>query len=64
MTSDPMTGEIRALREVLAAQFGNILKVVFADLCQREATDGHNYLSLPPRRPPQSLPAKSQLVTT
>jgi len=50
MTVDPITEEIREIRRRLAAQCGNDLARIFADLRQREATDGRKYVTLPPRR--------------
>jgi hypothetical protein len=50
MPSDPITEEIRSIRHELAAQFGNDVSRIFADVRQREAADGRTYVTLP-RRP-------------
>jgi len=50
MPSDPITEEIRDNRHKLAAQFGNDISRIFADVRQREASDGRIYVTLP-RRP-------------
>jgi hypothetical protein len=47
--SDSITDEIRATRRKLAAQFGNDLSLILADIRQREASDGRHYVTLPPR---------------
>jgi hypothetical protein len=49
MLSDSITEEIRRIRRDLAAQFGNDLDLIIADIQKREATDGRTYVSLPPR---------------
>ena len=52
MPTDPITDEIRAIRKQLAAQCGNDLAKIFADLREREATDGRTYVQLATRRIP------------
>lgn len=49
MTSDSITDEIRAIRRELAAQFGNDVSKILADVREREAADGHAYVTLPKR---------------
>lgn len=49
MTNDSITDEIRAIRHELAAQFGNDVSRILADARQREAADGHTYVTLPKR---------------
>lgn len=49
MVSDSITDEIRGIRRDLAAQFGNDLDLILADIRKREASDGRTYVSLPPR---------------
>ena len=51
MVVDPITEEIRSIRRALAANCGNNLSLIFADVREREALDGRRYTSLPPRRP-------------
>ena len=55
MTSDSITDEIRAIRRELAAQFGNDVSKILADARQREASDGHTYVTLPKRRHPKGV---------
>ncbi len=50
MPSDPITEEIRNIRHDLAAQFGNDISQIFADVRQREALDGRTYVTLPRRQ--------------
>lgn len=49
MVSDSITEEICGIRRELAAQFGNDLDLILADIRRREASDGHSYVSLSPR---------------
>ena len=49
MVSDSITEEIRGVRRELAAQFGNDLDLILADIRRREALDGRSYVSLSPR---------------
>lgn len=49
MFSDSITDEIRGIRRDLAAQFGNDLDLILADIRRREASDGRTYVSLSPR---------------
>ncbi len=49
MASDSITEEIRGIRRTLAAQFGNNLDLILADIRKRETTDGRKYISLPAR---------------
>lgn len=49
MTSDSISDQIREIRHDLAAQFGNDLDLILADIRRREASDGRVYVSLPPR---------------
>ncbi len=49
MASDSITEEIRGNRRTLAAQFGNDLDLILADIRSRETTDGRKYISLPAR---------------
>ena len=49
MLSDSKTDEIRGIRRDLAAQFGNDLDLILADIRRREGSDGRTYVSLSPR---------------
>jgi hypothetical protein len=49
MATDSITDEIRRIRRDLAAQFGNDLDLILADIRKREASDGRTYVSLSPR---------------
>ena len=49
MSDKSITGEIRGIRRELAAQFGNDLDLILADLRRREASDGRRDVSLSPR---------------
>lgn len=49
MVSDTITDEIRGVRRELAAQFGNNLDLILADIRSRETLDGRVYITLPPR---------------
>lgn len=49
MPSDSITDEIRSIRRDLAAQFGNDLDLILADIRRRECSDGRTYVSLSPR---------------
>jgi hypothetical protein len=49
MIADSITEEIRDIRHNLAAQFGNDLDLILADIRHREDSDGRTYLSFPPR---------------
>jgi hypothetical protein len=49
MASDSINVEIRGVRRDLAAQFGNDLDLILADIRKREASDGRTYVSLSPR---------------
>ena len=49
MQSDSITEEIRRIRRDLAAQFGNDLDLILADIRKREASDGRTYVSFSPR---------------
>ena len=49
MSTDSITDEIRRIRHDLAAQFGNDLDAILADIRRREAMDGRSYVSLSPR---------------
>ena len=51
MSTDSITEEIRAFRHKLAAQFGNDLSRILADVRQREASDPRTYVTLPRRLP-------------
>ena len=55
MPSDPITEEIRNIRDELAARFDNDVSRIFADVREREATDGRTYVTLPKR------PARTQM---
>ena len=50
MVSDSITDEIRGIRRDLAAQFGNDLDLILADVRKRESMDGRRYVSLSPRK--------------
>lgn len=50
MPTDSITDDIRRFRHDLAAQFGNDLNAILADIRKREAMDGRTYVSLSPRR--------------
>lgn len=47
--SDSITDEFRGIRRDLAAQFGNKLDLIPADIKMREGSDGRSYVSLRPR---------------
>ena len=49
MIADTITDEIRALRHKLAAKFDNDISRIFADIREREASDGRVYVTLPKR---------------
>jgi len=49
MLDDSITEEIRGIRRKLAAQFDNDVSRIFADVRQREASDGRAYVTLPKR---------------
>lgn len=55
MHTDPITEEIRALRHDLAAQFGNDVSRILADVREREASDRRSYVTLPRRSPRKQL---------
>jgi hypothetical protein len=57
MSSDPITEEIRGIRRTLAAQFDNDVSRIFADVRQRESSDGRTYVTLPGR--PARIPAET-----
>jgi len=50
MTNDSITDEIRSIRHALAAQCGNDVLTILADVRRREASDGRRYVTLPKRR--------------
>lgn len=50
MSKDSITDDIRKIRHDLAAQFGNDLDAILADVRRREIMDGRTYVSLAPRR--------------
>ena len=54
MSTDSITDEIRRIRHDLAAQFGDDLDSILADIRRREAIDGRTYVSLSPRRIPKT----------
>ena len=56
MPNDSITEEIRAIRRRLAAQFDNDVSRIFADVRQREASDGRAYVTLPKR------PARTEMA--
>jgi len=49
MLNDSITEEIRGIRRKLAAQFDNDVGRILADVRQREASDGRDYVTLPKR---------------
>ena len=49
MFSDSINDEIRGIRRDLAAQFGDDLDLILADIRRREASDSRTYVSLSPR---------------
>jgi hypothetical protein len=49
MFSDSINDQIRDVRRELAAQFGNDLDLILADIRRHEAADGRTYVSFPPR---------------
>ncbi len=55
MHTDSITEEIRALRHDLAAQFGDDVSRILADVREREASDGRTYVTLPRRLPRTQL---------
>ena len=62
MVDDSITEEIRATRRRLAAQFDNDVSRIFADLRDREASDGRVYVSFPPRSPRKDLVDQRAMV--
>lgn len=64
--SDSITDEIRGIRRDLAAQFGNDLDLILADIRRREASDGRAYVSLSPRvvsrKPDEQSPASEPAI--
>lgn len=50
MSTDSITDDIRRIRHDLAAQFGDDLDLILADIRRREAMDNRTYISLSPRR--------------
>ena len=50
MINDQITEVIRAIRHDLAAQCGNDVATILADVRRREALDGRVYVTLPKRR--------------
>ena len=63
MINDPTTEEIRTIRRELAAQCDNDVAKILADVRQREAGDGHNYVTLP-KRPKQAVSAEDAPLDT
>jgi hypothetical protein len=61
MQSDPITEEIRNIRHSLAAQFDNDVSRIFADVRQREASDGRIYVALP-KRPARTRTAEQKVA--
>ena len=51
MDSDPIVGEIRAIRERIAARFNYDIDAIVDDAQQREATCGWEIIRRPPCRP-------------
>ena len=49
---DPIVAEVRRVREELAARFNYDLHAICENARRQEATSGRQYVSLPPRRPP------------
>ena len=62
MHIDPITEEIRAIRQSLAAQFDNDLVRIVADLRQRESTSGRTFVQLP-KRPVREIELVNHNVT-
>ena len=62
MHTDPITEEIRALRHDLAAQCGNDVSRILADVRMREASDGRSYLTLPRRLPQTQLSERTDVA--
>jgi len=66
--SDSITDEIRGIRRDLAAEFGNDLDLILADIRKREASDGRSYVSLPPRvvsrKPDEQIVARERPATS
>ena len=60
MPTDSITNDIRRIRHDLAAQFGNDLDAILADIRKREAMDGRTYVSLSPRRTSQKPDESSE----
>ncbi len=60
---DEINEEIRAIRRKLAAEQGNDLARIMADLRSREATDGRVYVSFPKRTPQQIAPPLPSIPT-
>ena len=51
MTPNPITEEIRAIRHLLAAQQGNDVFRIGAELRRRQSESGRRVVRLPPRTP-------------
>lgn len=51
MVPNPITNEIREIRQRLAAQFDNDVKRIGNDLRRREAVSGRKVVRLPSRQP-------------
>jgi hypothetical protein len=51
MTPNPITEEIRAIRHQLAAEQGNDVSRIGAELRRRQATSGRRVVRLAPRAP-------------
>ena len=50
MSVDPIVGEVRAIRDKLAAQCGHDVKETFRGIRQRQAESGLEYVRYAPRR--------------
>ena len=54
MSDDPIVGEVRAIRDKLAADCGYDVKEIFRRVRKEQAESGLEYVRYPPRRvPPQ-----------
>ncbi len=51
MKNDPIVTEVRNVRQKLAARFNYDLKSIFDDARVRQATSGHQVVTLNPRAP-------------
>ena len=63
MINGTITEEIRTIRRQLAAQCNNEVAKILDDVRQREAGDGHHYVTLPKRPKDGVSPTDAGLAT-